>query len=120
LFSRTKVPHAIGPGAHRGAARAAAAHGPAGIPVDGDGIRVDGDGIRVDVLRASGADAVIVTPSNQWPTGSLLSAQNRAAMIRWAPERGAVVIEDDFGYATVSERAITEGVARLAHDWREL
>jgi GntR family transcriptional regulator/MocR family aminotransferase len=60
------------------------------------GIPVDGDGIRVDVLRASGADAVILTPSHQWPTGSVLSAQNRASVIRWATERGAVVIEDDY------------------------
>ena len=50
------------------------------------GIPVDGDGIRVDVLRASGADALILTPSHQWPTGSVLSAQNRAAVIRWATE----------------------------------
>jgi GntR family transcriptional regulator/MocR family aminotransferase len=60
------------------------------------GIPVDGDGIRVDLLRDSGAGAVILTPSHQWPTGSVLSARNRAAVIRWATERGAVVIEDDY------------------------
>jgi GntR family transcriptional regulator/MocR family aminotransferase len=60
------------------------------------GIPVDGDGIRVDLLTDSGADAVILTPSHQWPTGSVLSARNRAAVIRWAAERGAVIIEDDY------------------------
>jgi GntR family transcriptional regulator/MocR family aminotransferase len=60
------------------------------------GIPVDGDGIRVDLLARSGADAVILTPSHQWPTGSVLSAGNRAAVIRWATERGAVIIEDDY------------------------
>ena len=60
------------------------------------GIPVDGDGIRVDLLRASGADAVILTPSHQWPTGAVLSARNRAAVIRWATERGAIIIEDDY------------------------
>src|SRR5580704_10350644 len=60
------------------------------------GIPVDGDGIRVDLLQASGADAVILTPSHQWPTGSVLSAANRAAVLRWATRRGAVVIEDDY------------------------
>jgi GntR family transcriptional regulator/MocR family aminotransferase len=60
------------------------------------GIPVDGDGIRVDVLAESDADAVILTPSHQWPTGSVLSAENRAAVIRWATERGAVIIEDDY------------------------
>jgi GntR family transcriptional regulator / MocR family aminotransferase len=60
------------------------------------GIPVDGDGIRVDLLRESGADAVILTPSHQWPAGSVLSARNRAEVIRWATERGAVIIEDDY------------------------
>jgi GntR family transcriptional regulator/MocR family aminotransferase len=60
------------------------------------GIPVDHDGIRVDALRDSGADAVILTPSHQWPTGSVLSARNRAEVIRWAAERGALIIEDDY------------------------
>ena len=60
------------------------------------GIPVDGDGIRVDLLRDSGADGVILTPSHQWPTGSVLSARNRAAVIRWATDRGAIIIEDDY------------------------
>jgi GntR family transcriptional regulator/MocR family aminotransferase len=64
--------------------------------LDVTGIPVDGDGIRVDLLRASGADAVVLTPSHQWPTGSVLSAANRAAVIQWATERGAVVVEDDY------------------------
>jgi GntR family transcriptional regulator/MocR family aminotransferase len=60
------------------------------------GVPVDRDGIRVDVLRETGADAVVLTPSHQWPTGSVLSAENRAAVLRWAAERGAIVIEDDY------------------------
>jgi GntR family transcriptional regulator/MocR family aminotransferase len=60
------------------------------------GIPVDEDGIRVDLLRDSDADAVILTPSHQWPTGSVLSAANRAAVIRWATGRGAVIVEDDY------------------------
>ena len=60
------------------------------------GVPVDRDGIRVDVLAETGADAVVLTPSHQFPTGSVLSAENRAAVLRWAAERGAVVIEDDY------------------------
>ncbi len=66
----------------------------AGLEVTG--VPVDRDGIRVDLLRESGADAVILTPSHQWPTGSVLSAGRRAAVLRWAAGRGAVVIEDDY------------------------
>src|SRR5215472_16761720 len=60
------------------------------------GIPVDRNGIRVDLLAVSGADAVILTPSHQWPTGSVLSAENRSAALRWAAERDAIVIEDDY------------------------
>ena len=66
----------------------------AGLEVTG--IPVDRDGIRVDLLAASGADAVVLTPSHQWPTGSVLSAERRAAVLRWAAVSDAVVIEDDY------------------------
>ncbi|MGH3417512.1 MAG: aminotransferase class I/II-fold pyridoxal phosphate-dependent enzyme, partial [Actinocrinis sp.] len=66
----------------------------AGLEVTG--IPVDRDGIRVDLLAASGAEAVVLTPSHQWPTGSVLSAGRRAAVLRWAAASGAVVIEDDY------------------------
>ncbi|WP_222425541.1 MocR-like pyridoxine biosynthesis transcription factor PdxR [Amycolatopsis acidiphila] len=60
------------------------------------GIPVDGDGIRVDLLRESDADAVILTPSHQWPTGAVLTPENRAAVLEGASARGGVVIEDDY------------------------
>ena len=60
------------------------------------GVPVDDDGIRVDALERSDADAVILTPSHQWPTGAVLSAESRAAVLRWAVRRGALVIEDDY------------------------
>src|SRR3984885_9021801 len=78
------------------------------------GIPVDGDGIRVDALRDSGADAVILTPSHQWPTGSVLSAKNRAAIIRWAAERGAVIVEDDYDAEYRYDRTPVGSVQGLA------
>ena len=80
------------------------------------GIPVDGDGIRVDLLRDSGADAVILTPSHQWPTGSVLSARNRAAVIRWAAERGAVIIEDDYDAEYRYDRTPVGALQGLAPD----
>jgi DNA-binding transcriptional MocR family regulator len=52
--------------------------------------------VRVEDLERSQADAVVLTPSHQWPTGGVLSADARARVIRWAHARGAVVIEDDY------------------------
>src|ERR1700751_3641863 len=80
------------------------------------GIPVDGDGIRVDVLRASGADAGILTPSHQWPTGSVLSARNRAAVVRWAAERGAVIVEDDYDAEYRYDRTPVGALQGLAPD----
>ena len=80
------------------------------------GIPVDGDGIRVDLLRDSGADAVILTPSHQWPTGSVLSARNRAAVIGWAAERGAVIIEDDYDAEYRYDRTPVGALQGLAPD----
>ncbi|MET0741043.1 MAG: PLP-dependent aminotransferase family protein [Candidatus Nanopelagicales bacterium] len=60
------------------------------------GIPVGRDGIDVAALERSGADALILTPSHQWPTGGVLPPQARARVLRWARERGALVIEDDY------------------------
>jgi GntR family transcriptional regulator / MocR family aminotransferase len=80
------------------------------------GIPVDGDGIRIDRLRDSGADAVILTPAHQWPTGSVLSAGNRAAVIQWATERGAVIIEDDYDAEYRYDRTPVGALQGLAPD----
>ena len=80
------------------------------------GIPVDGDGIRVDMLRETGADAVVLTPSHQWPTGSVLSAANRGAVLRWAAERGAVVIEDDYDAEYRYDRTPVGALQGLAPD----
>jgi GntR family transcriptional regulator / MocR family aminotransferase len=86
----------------------------AGLKVTG--IPVDRDGIRVDLLRKSSADAVVLTPSHQWPTGSVLSAKNRAAVLRWAAERGAVVIEDDYDAEYRYDRTPVGALQGLAPD----
>src|SRR5712691_2059831 len=80
------------------------------------GVPVDRHGIRVDVLRETDADAVILTPSHQWPTGSVLSAQNRAALLRWADRRGAVVIEDDYDAEYRYDRTPVGAMQGLAPD----
>jgi GntR family transcriptional regulator/MocR family aminotransferase len=80
------------------------------------GVPVDGDGIRVGILRETSADAVILTPSHQWPTGSVLSARNRAEVLRWAAERDAVVIEDDYDAEYRYDRTPVGALQGLAPD----
>jgi GntR family transcriptional regulator / MocR family aminotransferase len=80
------------------------------------GVPVDRDGIRVDLLERSDADAVILTPSHHWPTGAVLSAENRAAVLGWAVRRGAVVIEDDYDAEYRYDRMPIGAVQGLAPD----
>lgn len=54
------------------------------------------DGISLEPLRDSGAQAVYVTPSHQFPFGMILSAGKRLRLLQWARERNAYVIENDY------------------------
>jgi GntR family transcriptional regulator/MocR family aminotransferase len=60
------------------------------------GCSVDGDGIIASRLDATAADAVIVTPAHQFPTGAVLAPTRRAVLIDWAKRRDALIIEDDY------------------------
>jgi GntR family transcriptional regulator / MocR family aminotransferase len=59
-------------------------------------LEVDEHGVRVDQLEASGADAALVTPAHQFPLGSTLSPERRAALVEWARRTNGFVIEDDY------------------------
>ncbi|MFB6894255.1 PLP-dependent aminotransferase family protein [Kitasatospora sp. NPDC056327] len=59
-------------------------------------VPVDEEGIDVDALAATGVRAVLVTPSHQFPTGAVLSARRREALVRWARAVDGWVIEDDY------------------------
>jgi GntR family transcriptional regulator / MocR family aminotransferase len=59
-------------------------------------VPVGDDGIRVDAVAELRADALVLTPSHQWPTGGVLSPEARAAVLAWAQRTGALVIEDDY------------------------
>ena len=59
-------------------------------------VRVDADGMVVTELAAADVDAVVMTPAHHYPTGVVMTAQRRAALIAWARERGALIIEDDY------------------------
>jgi GntR family transcriptional regulator / MocR family aminotransferase len=58
--------------------------------------RVDADGIVVADLAAANVDAVVITPAHQYPTGVLMTAERRSALVAWARERGALIVEDDY------------------------
>ncbi len=65
-----------------------------GIPVP---MPVDAEGLRTDLLASQGtARLAYVTPSHQFPLGGVLSMPRRQALLAWAADRNAYVIEDDY------------------------
>lgn len=60
-------------------------------------ISVDEEGIDVQALQQSDATIAYVTPSHQFPTGTVLSAARRIALLNWAStEENHFIIEDDY------------------------
>ena len=59
-------------------------------------VPLDAEGIDVDALARARADAVLVTPAHQFPTGVVLSSERRRALLDWARTTEALVIEDDY------------------------
>jgi GntR family transcriptional regulator/MocR family aminotransferase len=67
-------------------------------------VPVDAEGVDVAALDSGPADAVIVTPAHQFPTGVVLSAARRAALIDWAERGDRLIIEDDYDAELCRER----------------
>lgn len=56
---------------------------------------VDG-GMDVDRLQASDSRIAYVSPSHQYPTGTVMPVAKREALLRWAEEESGLIIEDDY------------------------
>jgi GntR family transcriptional regulator/MocR family aminotransferase len=60
------------------------------------GIPVDEQGIVVEAIPEGLLDAILVTPSQQFPVGGTLPLARRMQLVNWAHKRGVLLIEDDF------------------------
>ena len=68
--------------------------GLAAVPVP-----VDGAGLQAQLLPDVDADAVLLTPAHEFPTGVVLAPERRRSVLEWAAagsSRPRVVIEDDY------------------------
>jgi GntR family transcriptional regulator/MocR family aminotransferase len=77
-----------------GVTRAMQAHGARLLPVP-----VDASGLQVSTLARSAKPRpklVYVTPSHQYPTGSILTLPRRLELLAWAAKMGVVLVEDDY------------------------
>lgn len=61
------------------------------VPVDAQGLSV-----AQGMIRAPKAKLAYVTPSHQFPTGVVMPMTRRIALLDWANQTGAWIIEDDY------------------------
>jgi GntR family transcriptional regulator/MocR family aminotransferase len=59
-------------------------------------VPVDEAGLRSERLPDAGARLVVVTPSHQFPAGSVLSLPRRLELLAWAERHRAWLVEDDY------------------------
>ena len=59
-------------------------------------VPVDDSGLCVERLARLDVGAVYVTPAHQYPTGAVLSPSRRVALLDWARQRDAFIVEDDY------------------------
>ncbi len=78
-------------------------------------VPIDDEGIDVAALSSSGATAVLTTPAHQSPTGVVLSAARRTALVEWA-RAGHLVIEDDYDAEYRYDRAPVGALQGIAPD----
>lgn len=59
-------------------------------------VPVDKDGIQIERLPVNIRSTVYVSPSNQFPTGSVMPIGRRYALLDWAARNDSIIIEDDY------------------------
>ena len=64
-------------------------------------VAVDDEGLRTDALPAVAAGApapklIYITPSHQYPLGSVMSLSRRQALLAYAAAHGSYILEDDY------------------------
>lgn len=59
-------------------------------------IPVEKNGVDTQYLNSIQADLLYLTPSHQFPTGSVLPIKKRLQVIQWAHENNSYIIEDDY------------------------
>jgi GntR family transcriptional regulator/MocR family aminotransferase len=83
------------------------------LPVDEQGACVQE---LAELAGGRAIDAVLVTPAHQSPTGVGLAPSRRAALLAWAAETGALVVEDDYDAEYRYDRAPLGAMQGLAPD----
>jgi GntR family transcriptional regulator/MocR family aminotransferase len=80
------------------------------VPVESDGVTVRA---LAELHERAGLDAVMLTPSHQFPLGGRMPASERLAVVDWAHRHGVVIIEDDYDSEFRHSGAVLPAVASM-------
>jgi GntR family transcriptional regulator/MocR family aminotransferase len=86
-----------------------------GVPVDHEGLDV-----AAGTTIAAGAALAVVTPGQQAPLGMTMSLPRRLALLEWARQNDAWIIEDDYLSELQLEGRAAPALASLDHGGRVL
>ncbi|MDQ0821016.1 GntR family transcriptional regulator/MocR family aminotransferase [Arthrobacter sp. V4I6] len=78
-------------------------------------VPVDENGLKSSQLAALSdiPDAVLITPSHQYPLGGRMAVQERLGLLKWADHHGVLVLEDDYDSEFRHSRMPLPAVASL-------
>jgi GntR family transcriptional regulator/MocR family aminotransferase len=79
-------------------------------------VAVDEGGVRIEELERADADAIVITPAHQHPTGAVLAGDRRPGLLAWLRERDAIAIEDDYDAEYRYDRAAVGALQGLEPD----
>jgi GntR family transcriptional regulator / MocR family aminotransferase len=68
----------------------------------------------IDEMIQTKADFIYISPSNLYPSGSVLSVKDRLRLIRYAQENKAFIIEDDYNHIFRYNAALIPSIQGLA------
>ena len=77
-------------------------------------IPVDDNGLDLVSLAKHDVAAVLIAPAHSYPTGAVLSPARRTALVDWAQDNDALVIEDDYDAEFRYDRAPIGALQGLA------
>lgn len=78
------------------------------VPVDENGLKSSQLAALTDM-----PDAVLITPSHQYPLGGRMAVQERLGLLKWADRHGVLVLEDDYDSEFRHSRMPLPAVASL-------
>ena len=59
-------------------------------------IEITDDGFPIQELRKSDAEVIYISPSHQYPLGTIMPVNKRMELLDWAYKKNGLIIEDDY------------------------